>query len=471
MSARPPQSIFREYDIRGTYGRTLSDEGAYWIGRGIAALFLAQGGRCMAVGRDGRLSSPALEAALVEGLVSGGVDVALVGLGPSPMLYYAEASAQQVQGGVQVTGSHNPADDNGFKIVFGGRALFGDEIRRIGVLAGEAGLDSGLPRGRIERLDLQAAYVERLAEGWREAVARGGGQMAEMAAGLRIGWDAGNGAGGPVLEALVARLPGEHILLFTEVDGHFPHHHPDPTEEANLADLRSLVASRQLDFGVAFDGDADRIVVVDARGRVILGDQLLAILAADLLQDHPDALILADVKASQAVFDTIAALGGRWAMGAAGHSLIKSTMKQNGAMLAGETSGHIFYADRYYGFDDAFYAAVRLIAAVARSGRSVADMLDDLPVMLSTPELRFAVDPARKASVLAEVAARLAAQGARVDRTDGLRVTREGGWWLLRASNTQDMLTARAEAGDEAGLARMLAEIDAQLALSGVTRG
>jgi len=222
---------------------------------------------------------------------------------------------------------------------------------------------------------------------------------------------------------------------------------------------------------VAFDGDADRIVVVDARGRVILGDQLLAILAADLLQDHPDALILADVKASQAVFDHIAALGGRCAMGAAGHSLIKSTMKQNGALLAGETSGHIFYADRYYGFDDALYAAVRLIAAVARSGRSVAAMLDDLPVMLSTPELRFAVDPARKAAVLAEVAARLAAEGGRVDRTDGLRVKREGGWWLLRASNTQDMLTARAEAADEAGLAQMLAEIDAHLAASGLTRG
>ncbi len=467
MSMRPPASIFREYDIRGTYNGNLTDEGAYWIGRAIAHAFREGGGRCMAVGRDGRLSSPALEAALVNGLTAGSVDVALVGLGPSPMLYYAEAVLEQVQGGVQITGSHNPADDNGFKIVFGGRALFGDEIRRIGVLARELGIESGLPRGMVQRIEVQRAYVERLLEG----LTGGMDGLAEKAAGLRIGWDAGNGAGGPVLEALAARLPGEHVLLFTEVDGHFPHHHPDPTDEVNLADLRNLVAARQLDFGVALDGDADRIVVVDGQGRSILGDQLLAILAADVLLDHPNALILADVKASQTVFDRITALGGRAAMGAAGHSLIKSTMKQNGAILAGETSGHIFHADRYYGFDDAFYAAVRLIAAVARAARPVAAMLDDLPVMVATPELRFAVDPARKAPVLAEVAARLATQGARVDTTDGLRVACEGGWWLLRASNTQDMLTARVEAADAARLAQLLADVDAQLARSGVARG
>jgi phosphomannomutase len=471
MTTRPLASIFREYDIRGTYGETLSDADAHAIGRAIAARFAAQGGRRMAVGRDGRLSSPALEAALVEGLRDGGVDVVRVGIGPTPMLYYAEASAQDVQGGVQVTGSHNPADDNGFKIVFGGRALFGAEIRAIGVLARQmaaGAFESGdLLRGQCHEREVLVAYVERLLCGIDGRL----GRHREKAAGLRIGWDAGNGAAGQALEILVQHLPGQHHMLFTKIDGHFPHHHPDPTVEANLADLRSLVVSRRLDFGVAFDGDGDRIVVLDGQGRTLLGDQLLAILAQDLLLDRPDALILADVKASQTVFDHIARLGGRTAMGAAGHSLIKSTMKQNGALLAGETSGHIFYADDFYGFDDALYAAVRLIAAVARSDQSVAQMRDALPVCLNTPELRFAVDPARKAAVVEEVAARLLAEGAMVDRTDGLRVMRAGGWWLLRASNTQDMLTARAESGTQGGLAQMLGEIDAQLAISGVARG
>jgi phosphomannomutase len=292
----------------------------------------------------------------------------------------------------------------------------------------------------------------------------------DEAAGLRIGWDAGNGAAGPAIEALVAQLPGEHHLLFTNIDGHFPHHHPDPTDDVNLTDLRNLVAARRLDFGLAFDGDGDRIVVIDALGRTILGDQLLAILAEDLLRDCPGAPVLADVKASQAVFDRIAALGGRPLTGPAGHSLIKSTMKRTGAMLAGETTGHIFYAHRYYGFDDALYAAVRLMAAVVRLGRSVTELHDLLPVMFNTPELRFAVDPRRKWAVVDEVAARLAAAGATVDATDGLRVARDGGWWLLRASNTQDMLVARAESGSAGGVTALMAEIDAQLAASGVSR-
>jgi len=459
----PNPAIFREYDIRGTYGVSLFERDAHAIGRACAAELRARGGRRMAVGRDGRLSSPVLEAALVEGLLSGGVDVVRIGVGPTPMLYFAEASLEEVDGGIQVTGSHNPPDDNGFKIVMQGAALFGAAIGGIGERASNLP-DSVGARGVCQDREILGAYVESLLKGadarWRA-----------QAAGLRMGWDAGNGAAGPALEALAAHLPGEHHILFSAIDGHFPHHHPDPSVAENLADLQALVAARHLDFGVALDGDGDRIVVVDARGRIILGDQLLAILAQDLLLDRPGALILADVKSSQGVFDRIAALGGVGRMAPAGHSLVKSAMKQTGAMLAGETTGHIFYADRYYGFDDALYAAVRLIGAVARAGRSVAAMLDSLPRWVNTPELRFAVDPARKLAVVAEVAARLAAEGAVVDMTDGLRVTRAGGWWLLRASNTQDMLTARAETADEAGLAVLLAEVDAQLAQSGVSRG
>ena len=268
---------------------------------------------------------------------------------------------------------------------------------------------------------------------------------------FRIGWDAGNGAAGPALEKLAAKLPGEHHLLYTEVDSRFPNHHPDPTEEANLADLKALVAAKGLDFGIAFDGDGDRIGAVDGEGRVVWGDQLLAILAEPVLADMPGATIIADVKASQALYDRIAELGGTPLMWKTGHSLIKSKMKETGAPLAGEMSGHIFFAHDYYGFDDALYAAVRLIRAVTKLGGSLTALKSAMPAVVNTPELRFQVDESRKFAVVDEVLDRLAAAGAEVNRTDGARVSTADGWWLLRASNTQDVLVARAEAKDQAG--------------------
>jgi phosphomannomutase len=288
---------------------------------------------------------------------------------------------------------------------------------------------------------------------------------------LRIGWDAGNGAAGPALERLVARMPGEHFCLFTEVDGHFPNHHPDPTDEANLADLKALVADKKLDFGVAFDGDGDRIGAIDGQGRVIWGDQLLMIYAEDLLGKLPNSTIIADVKASRALFDHVAAHGGKPLMWKTGHSLIKSKMKETGAPLAGEMSGHVFFADDYYGYDDALYAAVRLIAASARLGRSVTELRSAMPAMLNTPELRFQVDESRKFAAIDEVKQRLSGTDAQVNDTDGVRVTSGDGWWLLRASNTQDVLVARAESDTSEGLDRLLAQIDEQLALSGLQRG
>jgi phosphomannomutase len=308
------------------------------------------------------------------------------------------------------------------------------------------------------------AYVSRMLEGLA-------GIDTAALAGLRIGWDAGNGAAGPALERLVARLPGEHICLYTEVDGHFPNHHPDPTDEANLADLKRLVADKNLDFGVAFDGDGDRIGAIDGEGRVIWGDQLLMIYAEDLLARLPNATIIADVKASRALFDQVAALGGQPLMWKTGHSLIKSKMKETGAPLAGEMSGHVFFADTYYGYDDALYAAVRLIAASVRLGQSVTQLRGAMPAMLNTPELRFQVDESRKFAAIDEVKVRLAGSTAQVNDTDGVRVTTADGWWLLRASNTQDVLVARAESDTAEGLARLLAQIDEQLALSGLERG
>lgn len=448
-------TMLREYDIRGVVGDTLSDADAYAIGRSFATMIKRAGGKSVAVGYDGRLSSPMLAEALIRGINEAGVDALNVGLGPTPMLYYA-ASTQQVDGGIQITGSHNPPDYNGFKMVFQGRPFYGADIAGIGAMAAAGDWDSG--QGSTQTIDIVDAYVDRLVEGFAGSA-------------FRIGWDAGNGAAGTVIEKLTARLPGEHFLLFTDIDGHFPNHHPDPTEEKNLADLRKLVAERNLDFGVAFDGDGDRIGAIDGEGRVIWGDQLLQIYAAAVLQDRPGATVIADVKASQALFDRVAELGGQPLMWKTGHSLIKAKMKETGSPLAGEMSGHIFFADRYYGYDDAPYAAIRLIEAATKLGQSVTELRGAMAPMVNTPELRFQVDEVRKFAIVDEVLARLAASGANVDRTDGARVLTDDGWWLLRASNTQDVLVARAEAKDEAALERLMAAIDEQLALSGVVRG
>ena len=462
MSHQFHPSVLREYDIRGIIGETLGPDDARAIGRGFATLLSREGGKKVAVGYDGRVSSPILEHALIEGLTASGVDVVRVGMGPTPMLYYAEASMEDVQGGVQITGSHNPANYNGFKMVFMGRPFFGDDIRTLGAMAEAADWIDG--KGSVESRDIIDAYIDRLIQGLD-------GIPAEHISGLKIGWDAGNGAAGPAIELLTKKLPGEHHLLFTQVDGNFPNHHPDPTEEKNLADLKELVAAKNLDFGVAFDGDGDRIGAVDGEGRVIWGDQLLMIYAEDLLRQEPGSTIIADVKASKALFDQVSALGGQPLMWKTGHSLIKSKMKEVHSPLAGEMSGHVFFAHQYYGFDDALYAAIRLIAASARLGKSVTQLRGDMPAMINTPELRFQVDETRKFAVIDEVKQRLSADGANVNDTDGVRVDTADGWWLLRASNTQDVLVARAESQSEVGLGRLMDQIDAQLAASGLERG
>jgi phosphomannomutase len=454
MHSFHPTSL-REYDIRGIVGETLGEEDARALGRSFGTLVRRGGGSSVTVGRDGRDSSPVLENALVEGLTQSGVDVVRIGLGPTPMLYYTEA-VLEVDGGIMITGSHNPPNYNGFKMVMFGSAFFGADIQKIGRMAAEGDWEEG--QGSVRDEDVMERYIDRLLQNFDGHA-------------FRIAWDAGNGAAGPALEKLTARLPGEHHLLFTEVDSSFPNHHPDPTEEKNLEDLKRTVREKGLDFGVAFDGDGDRIGAIDGEGRVIWGDQLLAILAEGVLEDVPGATIIADVKASQALYDRVAELGGKPLMWKTGHSLIKSKMKETGAPLAGEMSGHIFFAHDYYGFDDALYAAVRLIRAVSKLGGSLTQLRSDMPDMVNTPEMRFQVDESRKFPVVTEVLERLAASGAEVNDTDGARVNTEDGWWLLRASNTQDVLVARAEAKDEEGLERLLAQIDEQLALSGLERG
>jgi len=448
------RTILREYDIRGIVGDTLTEADAYALGRTYAAIARAEGARRIAIGRDGRTHSGMLQAALVRGLTEGGIDAVLIGMGPSPMLYFATYYLD-VDGGIQVTGSHNPADYNGFKLLLKGRSVFGQEIQGIGERAAAGHWSDG--NGTTEQVDIREAYVDRLLEGYSGKP-------------FHVGWDAGNGAGGPILDMLLDRLPGQHHAIYTEVDGTFPNHHPDPTVEANLEDLKRLVLDRELDFGIAFDGDADRIGAVDGKGRVIWGDQLLAILAEAVLKENPGATIIADVKASQVLFDRVAELGGKPLMWKTGHSLIKSKMKETGAPLAGEMSGHVFFKHRWYGFDDAIYAAIRLIEAVSHSGKSLTEIMDAMPKTTATPEMRFHVDEVRKFAIVDEVRERLGAEGAEVNATDGVRVNTVDGWWLLRASNTQDVLVARAEANDEAGRDRLVAQIDDQLAKSGVKR-
>jgi phosphomannomutase len=447
-------SILREYDIRGVIDKTLFEADARALGRSYAALATAEGARSVAVGRDGRLHSPRLENALVDGLTRGGLDVVRIGLSASPMLYFA-AETLSVDGGIQVTGSHNPGDYNGFKMSLNGRSVFGEEIQALGRRAAAGEWSDGA--GQITDADVSVDYLNALLRGFDGKA-------------FKIGWDAGNGAAGPILERLLDKLPGEHHAIFTEVDGTFPNHHPDPTVEANLEDLKTLVSENDLDFGIAFDGDGDRIGAVDGQGRVIWGDQLLMILAGPVLKELPGATIIADVKASQTLFDSIAEQGGTPLMWKTGHSLIKSKMKETGSPLAGEMSGHIFFKHEWYGFDDALYAAIRLIRAVSATGRTLTELRSAMPHSVATPELRFAVDAARKFAIPVEVEQRLRLSGAKVDRTDGVRVTTPDGWWLLRASNTQDVLVARAEASDEAGLKRLVAAIDSELGESGVSR-
>ncbi len=450
-------SILREYDIRGVVGETLFEADAEWIGRAFGSILARKLGRnpVVALGRDGRLSSPAMAAALQRGLMSSGARVLAIGCGPTPMLYFSVYKLE-ADGGIMVTGSHNPPTHNGFKMMIGRKPFYGEAIQQLAKLA--AANDVATGAGSQESVAVLPDYVARLAS-----------ELADVdLSGLSIGWDAGNGAAGEAMALLTAKLAGRHVLLHEKIDGTFPAHHPDPTEPKNLVDLQQTVARGKLNLGIAFDGDGDRIGAIDGRGRIIWGDQLLAVLSRDVLKDKPGSTIIADVKASQVLFDEVARLGGRPLMWKTGHSLIKVKMAETGAPLAGEMSGHIFFADRYYGFDDALYAAVRLLKAVVRHGGDLAALRDQLPSLINTPELRFDCADDRKFKVVEEVRDQLKGESAKFDDVDGVRVNTADGWWLLRASNTQAVLVARAEARDDAGLARLKSSLCRHLQSSGV---
>ena len=447
-------TILREYDIRGIVGDTRNPADVEAIGRAFGTILKRRGGQTVAVGYDGRLSSPELETAVVDGLVACGLTAYRVGLGPSPMLYFATHHFG-ADGGLMITGSHNPPDYNGIKMTMQGAAFFGQEIQDLGALAAAGDFAEG--EGRAEHREVFSDYVARLTRDFSSPKS------------LSVAWDSGNGAAGNAVSKLTASLPGRHILLNADIDGTFPAHHPDPTVEANLEQLKHAVVDEGCDLGFAFDGDGDRIGVVDSKGRVLWGDQLLAILARGVLADEPGATIIADVKASRAFFDEIERLGGKPLMWRTGHSHIKSKMAEIGAPLAGEMSAHIFFKHRYYGFDDALYAAVRLLEVVGATQDSLADIRDSLPALVNTPEIRFECTEDRKFQAIDEVRGRLqGVDGITVHELDGVRVETADGWWLLRASNTQAVLVARCESEDADGLERLKSNLVEQLRLSGL---
>jgi phosphomannomutase len=445
-------TVLREYDVRGIVGKTLSVDDARAVGRAFGTLVKRAGGRSVCVGYDGRISSPDMEAALVDGLRRCGLRVLRVGLGPTPMLYFS-VYHHDADGGVMVTGSHNPPDYNGFKMMIGKKPFFGEQIQELGRLAAAGDYESG--SGEAVEAPVFDAYIDRLLEDYSGPE-------------INAAWDTGNGAAGQVVKALTARLPGRHVVLNETVDGTFPNHHPDPTDPETLHQLRAATLENHLDIGLGFDGDGDRIGALDGAGNIVWGDQLLALLARDVLREQPGATIVADVKSSQVLFDDVTRHGGKPLMWRTGHSLIKQKMAETGSPLAGEMSGHIFFAHRWYGFDDAIYAALRLLEAVGRSGQSLEALRAGLPQTLNTPELRFPCPEERKFAVPGEIRARLEGGPDDVNDIDGVRVTNADGWWLLRASNTQDVLVARCESESEEGLARLKESLVSQLRQSGI---
>ena len=448
-------TILRAYDIRGIFEDTLTTGDAFAIGLSFISIQKQRGlGNEVTVGRDGRLSSPVLAAALIDGLVAGGAQVSDIGCGPTPMLYFA-AHELGSGGAIQVTGSHNPPTHNGFKMVMGGLSFFGADIEELGRISA-AGPDRTDDGGVVSRA-IEEAYVDRLAAG-------------AVATGLSVIWDCGNGASGPATEKLVARLDGTHKVLFPEIDGTFPNHHPNPVDPETLELLRAEVAAAGADLGIGFDGDGDRIGIIDAKGRQVPGDLLTAFLAKDVAARHPGAPILLDVKSSEAALRLVESAGAAAQIWKTGHSHMKKRMKELEAPLAGEMSGHIFIADNYLGFDDAIYAAVRVITQMVKGGQSITEFMDSLPEQHATPELRIDCPDTVKFDSMERIRAHVLSghDAADVNSIDGVRVRSGDGWWLIRASNTEAALVARAEAADRTALDRLLGDIETTLAAAGL---
>jgi phosphomannomutase/phosphoglucomutase len=440
--------IIREYDIRGVADRDFNDENCHLLGRAIGTFLRRAGKARTTLGRDARLHSPRIRAGVLRGLVESGLEVTDIGMCATPLLYFS-VSHWQMDGGVMITASHNPSPDNGLKICVGSGTIHGADLRTIGEIVERRDFVSE-PGGCVLQRAVLPDYVDYVSSGIRAPRK------------LRIAIDAGNGPGGVPAVPIFRKLGHEVIELYTEPDGRFPNHHPDPTVVDNLKDLIATVKDRRCDVGIAYDGDADRLGVVDERGRPVWGDQLMILFSRAILEERRGGTIIAEVKCSRTLYDDVPKHGGRIVMWKTGHSLIKQKMKEEHALLAGEMSGHLFFADRYYGFDDAIYASARLAEILSETGKRIGDLLADVPQTFSTPEIRVAASETKKFQIVEELKRRFAGKYEVID-IDGARINFPGGWGLVRASNTEAVLVLRFEAQDPATLDAIRAEVEGEL--------
>ena len=442
-------NILRAYDIRSEVGKTLDNIDAERLGNIFASSFDKKTKKII-VCRDGRLSSPELSESLKKGLFESGADVIDIGLGPSPMLYFA-ANYLESDGAIMVTGSHNPSNHNGFKIMKGKIPVFGKDILDIGVRGNDGNWNYS--EGSKSDYSINDKYIGTLLKSLK---------IDKINPNIKVVWDPGNGAAGEIVEKLVKLLPGKHILINSNIDGMFPAHHPDPTNPKNLEEIISIVKDKKFDLGLAFDGDGDRLGVVSSSGNIVWGDQILALLSKEVLKDMPHSTIIADVKASQNLFDEIKKLGGVPLMWKTGHSFIKSKMKEVSSPLAGEMSGHIFFADRYLGYDDGIYAGLRVLELINDSS-TLDNFLNYLPTTFSTQEIKIDCSDNKKFKIIEDLSLLLDKENLKINKVDGLRIEKDDGWWLLRASNTQAVLVARIEAKSEESLKSMQKELNIYL--------
>ena len=423
--------VFREYDIRGIAGSEITDSDVFILGRAFGTYMAGQGKRRVVLGRDCRLTSDRYRDLLVEGMLQSGMDVVDIGVCPTPVLYFAIRHLDR-EGGMMITASHNPPEYNGFKVCNGFDTIAGAEIQKLGHIVQSGDFTSA--EGRIDHFDILTPYLDFVAGNIR------------LEGSLRVGVDAGNGTGGPVATAILKRLGCEIYPIYCDMDGTFPNHEPDPTIMENLEDLRNLILKERLDVGVAYDGDSDRLGVVDHRGEVVFGDKLMVIFAREILSRRPGSVFISEVKCSKTLYDDIEKRGGHAVMWKTGHSLIKAKMKEVDAQLAGEMSGHIFFKDRYFGFDDAIYASCRLLEVLTRTGKRIPELLDGIPATHTTPEIRIECPDEIKFEVVDRAKREFKEKNLEVIDTDGARITFPDGWGLVRASNTQPVLVLRFEA-------------------------
>ena len=426
------KTILREYDIRGIVGKDLNLIDALYLGKSFATLLKRNKYKNVVIGYDGRHSSLKIHKELIKGLLSQGIEVFKIGLVPTPLLYFSMYS-KKLDSGIMITGSHNPPNYNGFKMLLKNKSIVGKDILDIAKISSKGDFYKN-KRGKVNKISIKDKYLFFLTN------------SANVKKNIKIAWDPGNGSSGEIISRLTKKLNGKHYLINEKIDGSFPAHHPDPTVAKNLKQLINLVKKKKCDFGFAFDGDGDRLGVVDNEGKIIYADKIVAFLAKDVLLKNPKSKIILDIKSSQIVFNEIKKLKGKPFFWKTGHSLIKEKMKETKAIFAGEMSGHIFFADKYYGFDDAIYASIRFLNLFCDSNKSLSKIFGDMEKSYNTPELRFNTTETEKFTIVEKLKKNLKKEKKKFIAIDGVRYSTKDGWWLVRASNTQNIIVARCEA-------------------------